>query len=145
MLFLNQRLLMVGSFVALPGVGLGLVRARLATCYSDARALYRFLVLLLLSPGCPRCVRALAIARALPSSPTGTDWVSPSRAIAFVPRLSSAPVRSVRWAGLEKPTGGLKPPHTDSGLLDRFDRLPVKTGQIQNRMFNRFRSVSRPI
>ena len=44
-------LLMVGSFfVALPGVGLGLVRARLATCYSDARALYRFLVLLLLRP-----------------------------------------------------------------------------------------------
>ena len=135
-----------GWFVrCVAGCRLGLVGARLATCYSDARALYRFLVLLLLSPGCPRCVRALAIARALPSSPTGTDWVSPSRAIAFVPRLSSAPVRSVRWAGLEKPTGGLKPPHTDSGLLDRFDRLPVKTGQIQNRMFNRFRSVSRPI
>jgi hypothetical protein len=37
-----------------------LVRARLATCYFDARALYRFLVLLLLRPDAPRprCVRA---------------------------------------------------------------------------------------
>ena len=62
-----------GWFVrCVAGCRLGLVGARLATCYSDARALYRFLVLLLLSPGCPRCVRALAIARALPSSPTGT-------------------------------------------------------------------------
>ena len=42
-------------------------------------------------------------------------------------------------------TGGLKPPPTGSGLPDRFDRLPVKTGQIQNRMFNQFRSAYRPV
>jgi hypothetical protein len=50
------------------------------------------------SPGCPRCVRALAIARALPSSPTGCLIVS-ARAIAFVPRLSSAPARPVGAGG----------------------------------------------
>ena len=44
-------------------------------------------------------------------------------------------------SGFFLPTGGLKPPPTGIGLPDRFDRLLVKTGQIQNRMFNRFRSA----
>ena len=47
------------------------------------------------------------------------------------------------------PTGGTKPPPTGSGKPDRFDRLPEKTGQIQNPnqklMFNRFLSASRPV
>ena len=52
-------------------------------------------------------------------------------------------------SGFFLPTGGLKPPPTGSGLPDRFDRLPEKTGQIQNPnqklMFNQFRSASRPV
>ena len=48
-------------------------------------------------------------------------------------------------SGFFLPTGGLKPPPTGSGLPDRFDRLLVKTGQIQNRMFNRFRSAYWPV
>ena len=47
------------------------------------------------------------------------------------------------------PTGGTKPPPTGSGKPDRFDRLPEKTGQIQNPnqklMFNRFLSASQPV
>ena len=40
------------------------------------------------------------------------------------------------------PTGNPKPEHSGSGKPDRFDRLPVETGQIQNwikkTQFNRF-------
>ena len=47
--------------------------------------------------------------------------------------------------GLSKPTGPVKPARSSSGLPDRFDRKPVETGQIQNqiqnRMFNRFRTA----
>ena len=51
--------------------------------------------------------------------------------------------------GLSKPTGPVKPARSGSGLQDRFDRKPVKTGQIQNqiqnRMFNRFRTAYRSV
>ena len=40
--------------------------------------------------------------------------------------------------GLNKPSGPVKPARSGSGLPDRFDRKLVKTGQIQNHMFNRF-------
>ena len=47
------------------------------------------------------------------------------------------------------PTSGTKPPPTGSGKPDRFDRLPEKTGHIQNPnqklMFNQFLSASRPV
>ena len=45
-------------------------------------------------------------------------------------------------AGLNKPTGPVKPAQSFSGLSDWFDRKPVK---FQNRMFNRFRPVYRPV
>ena len=48
-------------------------------------------------------------------------------------------------AGLIIPTGPVKPPLSGSGLPDRFDRKPVETGQIQNRMFNRFRTAYRSV
>ena len=49
--------------------------------------------------------------------------------------------------GLSKPTGPVKSVRSGSGLPDRFDRKPVEIGQIQNqiqnRMFNRFRTAYR--
>ena len=83
-----------GWFVrCVAGCRLGLVGARLATCYSDARALYRFLVLLLLRPDARvACARSPSRVRCL-AHLLVLGLVS-ARAIAFVPRLSSAPVRS---------------------------------------------------
>jgi len=43
------------------------------------------------------------------------------------------------------PTGRSKPPATGFGKPDRFDRLLVKTGQIQIGQFKRFGPVSRPV
>ena len=37
----------------------------------------------------------------------------------------------VLGAGIFLPTAGTEPPATGSGLPDRLDRLPVKTGQTQ--------------
>ena len=55
----------------------------------------------------------------------------------------------VSHPGIFLPTAGTEPPATGSGLPDRLDRLPVKTGQtqiwIQNPQLYRFRTSNRPV
>ena len=52
---------------------------------------------------------------------------------------------SVVCAGFNLPTGSVKPAGSGTAIPDRFGRKSVETGQIQiqiqNRMFNRFRSA----
>ena len=64
-------------------------------------------------------------------------------------QVDLAPVPVISALGIFLPTGPLKPPGSGSGKPDRFDRKPVKTGQIQisnyRRQFNRFPPVSRPV
>jgi hypothetical protein len=38
---------------------------------------------------------------------------------------------ALAYSGIFLPTAGTEPPATGSGLPDRLDRLPVKTGQTQ--------------
>ena len=92
---------MLYKYYTRSGVGLGLVRARLATCCFDARALYRFLVLLLLRRDACVCVACTSRVRC-PSSPSPTDHLL---AIAFVfgsmavdlARLSTCAVGADGW------------------------------------------------
>ena len=47
--------------------------------------------------------------------------------------------------GFNLPTGPVKPAGSGTGIPDRFGRKPVETGQIQIRLFNRFRPAYRSI